>query len=450
MYAKMMIMRGFRLLMSAWGFTYYEALLVTGSLAAIILAFIMPVWGLAENTDSSPSSPVNNSPTVTLVVLPSAPKAGENISLIGAASDVDGDPMTFEFSINEESVYRGSDSLLEWVFTSPGVYVLKFTAADDKGGSDMAAISLQVSGSEEHDPVNPAGSDHLTEGALEAGAVLTADPPTIETVERVNEGQTRLVLESRSITTGDPVPAGLDGAGVHVPGEVNVQVTSVLPGYAFAGWYRGQTKVSDNPNFIYALDQDTTLVAYLVKLSVELCSDRLEVPENGSVDLVIRLSALPLLALRINLLEQAGNRSFLVSGAESIVLDKDNWDSGAMVRVTAPGDADAVDGSARLVFGGEGAISDEVLLVERDAHALLEVEVVPPEAGVAFGGGLVSRDSLAVVGVQPHPGFQVQEWQVVRGSAEIQDSQGSEIKVKASGSGLVRAVLVSGIINEHF
>lgn len=432
----MMGMRGFNLLMTAWGFTCYELLLVAGSMAAIILAAIMPVWGLAS--DALPSDPLssdsvtNSPPTVTLVVIPSAPRTGERVSLVGAASDIDGDPMSFDFWVNEEPVYRGGDSLLEWVFSSPGTYVVKFAATDNQG-SDTAAISLTVKGS--------GISDIPTIAALPEVDSVSADARDGELGGAVGNAVAQLTLESRSLSTGDPVPAGLTGEGLHALGNVGVQITSILPGYAFAGWYHGRNKVSDTPRFDFPLGEATTLVAYLVKLSVELGGDSLEVPENGSVDLVIRLSALPLLPVRINLLEQVGERSFLVSGAEAIVMNGDNWDSGFTVQVSAPGDSDATDGSARLVFGGDGVTSDEIVLVERDAHSLLEVEVVPKEAGLAFGGGLVSRGNLEVVGVQPAPGFQVQQWQVVHGDAEIQEIRGSEITVKAAGSGLVRAIL---------
>jgi hypothetical protein len=108
------------------------------------IMLVLTVGGLV-GLSCHESRPANHDPTITSLNLPAGVNAGYVTAFICAASDPDGDALTYEWQCNAGSLFPKTGSAVYW--TAPetsGQARIWITVQDDRGGSDIRYDTVTV------------------------------------------------------------------------------------------------------------------------------------------------------------------------------------------------------------------------------------------------------------------------------------------------------------------
>jgi len=133
----------------------------------------------------------NNPPVISSdpAATPNPVKYGEIVTFSVAASDPDGDTLTYSWDFGDSAT--SSEQNPTHVFAAPGTYDVTVTVSDDKGGTAVGTVTVEVI------------ADSITLSKLQ--------------IKREFEGERRLKIKAKGIVE---VPAGISPEGVGV--ELNI------------------------------------------------------------------------------------------------------------------------------------------------------------------------------------------------------------------------------------
>ncbi len=131
-------------------------------------------------------------------------------------------------------------------------------------------------------------------------------------------------------------------------------------------------------------------------VDIEASTNALALPEGGTDSIQIRLSAEPDAATTVSVARAAGDADISVDGAASFVFSTANWSTWQPVAVTAAADGDALDGTAYLRCGAEGATDLDIRVTEIDAEAGdADADGLPDAWELRYSGGATNMDAYA-------------------------------------------------------
>src|SRR3954465_3107623 len=91
-----------------------------------------------------PHPPSNRSPTAQITCDPCAASPGGAVRLTAAASDPDGDPLTFQWSATTGTLSADGTPRVEWTATGNSPGVISVTVTDGRGGLARATLELEA------------------------------------------------------------------------------------------------------------------------------------------------------------------------------------------------------------------------------------------------------------------------------------------------------------------
>jgi len=103
---------------------------------------------------SLPPPPSNRPPSVTLSCYPLNLTPNDTLSCEASASDPNGDPLTYEWFLNEQKLTKISPSSnrVYWDKPQPGFYTLKVVVSDNRGGTSQSSVSFTVQETQQNRP----------------------------------------------------------------------------------------------------------------------------------------------------------------------------------------------------------------------------------------------------------------------------------------------------------
>jgi PKD repeat protein len=103
---------------------------------------------------SLPPPPSNHPPSVTLSCYPLNLTPNDTLSCEASASDPNGDPLTYEWFLNEQKLTKISPSSnrVYWDKPQPGFYTLKVVVSDNRGGTSQSSVSFTVQETQQNRP----------------------------------------------------------------------------------------------------------------------------------------------------------------------------------------------------------------------------------------------------------------------------------------------------------
>ncbi len=113
--------------------------------------------GQAEDTveftvGTGQQEPGNQEPTVSLSYTPGSPEVGNPVQLNAQASDPDGDPLGYSWTVNGQPRTDLTGASPTWTPSQPGSYTVQVQVADGRGGTASDSRTISVSGGSSGDP----------------------------------------------------------------------------------------------------------------------------------------------------------------------------------------------------------------------------------------------------------------------------------------------------------
>jgi PKD repeat protein len=102
----------------------------------------------------TPPGDINHPPSVTLSCYPLNLTPNDTLSCEASASDPNGDPLTYEWFLNEQKLTKISPSSnrVYWDKPQPGFYTLKVVVSDNRGGTSQSSVSFTVQETQQNRP----------------------------------------------------------------------------------------------------------------------------------------------------------------------------------------------------------------------------------------------------------------------------------------------------------
>ena len=173
----------------------------------------------------------NAAPTVTASADPTTGNAPLQVSLTGSATDADGDEITsYEWDLGDGTTASGAD--VSHTYDTPGTYVARLSATDERGAIGFTDVTITVEPSIEPPACLAPGSDEFDGTSLDPGIwteIIRGD----QTGYRVENGQLVLTLSDGDLYQGT--------------NTANNIILQPIPGGAF----QATTQVTVNPTETY-------------------------------------------------------------------------------------------------------------------------------------------------------------------------------------------------------
>lgn len=201
------------------------------------------VNGIVALYGSAPSA--NRTPSVTASCSPCSVASGRTVTLSASASDPDGDPLSYAWSVSTGSIGNSGSASTTWLapFTT-GTVVATVTVTDSRGASASSSTAITVT---------PA--DRLLSGArLTAGQSIQSPSGGYRLIY---QGDGNLVLYSTA-TNAAVWWTGTTG----VPGQFVLQTDGNLVIYDAATTALWFTGTAGNANAFFAVQSDGNVVLY--------------------------------------------------------------------------------------------------------------------------------------------------------------------------------------------
>ena len=176
-------------------------------------------------------TPVNVAPVIVSAALatPSAVQVGATVSFSVAASDADGDPLTYAWNFGDGSF--GSGALTEHVYTSPGTFTTQVNVTDPAGAGAVSSAVVVVSplptpGDSDGDGFPDAieialGTDPLNAASTPFGGQLAGAPvPFAITQLNIGLNFARPNSDTLTLQGSVPIPADFTALGQTVALDV--------------------------------------------------------------------------------------------------------------------------------------------------------------------------------------------------------------------------------------
>jgi hypothetical protein len=132
--------------------------------------------------------------------------------------------------------------------------------------------------------------------------------------------------------------------------------------------------------------KDLTVTEADSELSAVPSAVTVTLAEDGKGTFQVTLNRKPSATVTVNVARFSGDSDIAVSAGGKLVFTAANWNVAQTVELTAAGDADADNGSAKILLSGEGLVDRDVTAVETDSDLGVAVErgsVSVPEGGSA-------------------------------------------------------------------
>ena len=269
--------------------------------------------------------------------------------------------------------------------------------------------------------------------------------------------------------TAAPVDAGkvtLGGGSLVVPGEPVAIKAEPVPGMRFAGWRvvgRNAGIVITDPS-----SPETTVTAFAqinkkrvdrfvadfvaeekgpkdALISTERDKFLIEIPEDGTAEVRVRLTSRPNEDLRVqpSYDERDWDKDFSISSKEPLRFTPENWNRWQTVTLRAKADDDQSAGFGRLIFKGEGILPAHVYVLEKESELMLTA--LPGAGGASVspaGRAAVTRSKPVSLRAQAAPGYRFSRWMILKGKAPIEKPMQATTTVTLNTAAEIRAVFV--------
>lgn len=226
----------------------------------------------------------------------------------------------------------------------------------------------------------------------------------VEAVER-DDDYSLIVTAVTGVVAKDPDSAFYDnGMGVTL-------IASANTGRHFAGW-SGDVSGSTNP-VVITMDADKQVVASFALNVITVLTDRasVSVPEGGSTNIRVRLSAQPTGDTVVAVARTSGDTDITVSGGANLSFSTVNWPVYQSVTLTAAEDnSDNVNGGATITFQGVGVTPATVEAVEMDDDYTLTATAVNGVVTKTPDLPYYDRGTKVVLTVLPRPLYFFAGW----------------------------------------
>lgn len=157
-------------------------------------------------TNPSPAPPASNNPPTAALTANATGQAGVALAFTSRSSDPDGDPLTLAWDFGDG--LRGGGLSIAHVYSKAGVYNVKLTASDGKGGSAFAAktVTVAASGVVAGPALNVTGTISDATGAALGGVTVELDGANLGSSDALGK-------VTVSVPTGIPINLVLTKTG---------------------------------------------------------------------------------------------------------------------------------------------------------------------------------------------------------------------------------------------
>ena len=244
------------------------------------------------------------------------------------------------------------------------------------------------------------------------GTVTLSSPQLSSKTVSLQEADDDFMLTVNAGEGGSTSPSGTSIREGSPPATVQIAATP-NSGLVFVGWTGDVPSghETDNP-LTLTVDADKTVTATFAPLTVGLVvsTTALTVPEGGTANLDIKLSAQPTENKTVNL--TATGDGDIVVGPATLLFTPINWDLWQTVSLGAAEDGDALDSTTTVAVSSPGMLGRTVVATEADDDFVLTANAA--EGGATTPSGTSAHEGsppeTVPVTATPASGYVFQNW----------------------------------------
>jgi len=127
-----------------------------------------------------------------------------------------------------------------------------------------------------------------------------------------------------------------------------------------------------------------------VPFDLVVSEDTLTVPEGGTAEFTVALSAQPHGTVTVTTTRTSGDEDLSVASGGTLTFDSSNWDIPHAATIAAAEDADSTDGTAEFTLTADGATNQPIVTVTEDDN---DVATIAENVALAVNGAVATADS---------------------------------------------------------
>jgi len=461
-----------------WNGNLGEAIICNASLSASdrqkVEGYLAHKWGLAANLPAEHPYKAQSPSTL-----------GAIANLDGTVSDLDGDPLTNNWTVisGPGSVSFGDANAVDTTatFTVDGTYTLRLSVNDSFGSSyDECVINVgsatsnytvtydgngNTGGAEPVDGNSPyaagatvtvlgntgsltkpgctfAGWNTAANGSGSAytpGATFSMPAANTTLYAQWTANSYTVTFNANGGTAANPLTKSVTFGSAY-----GTLATTNRTGYSFNGWFSsasGGTEITAAANVATA--ENHTLYAQWTQLAVAVVTDTdtVIVPEGGTQSFQVKLSAQPSTSVTVIVSSTAGDPDITVQSGSSLTFTTASWDTYQTVTLAAANDADAGNGSATITCDvSNAAYTDKNITAnEVDKHTTLTVTSDGNGATVPSGAVIVEKNAVTAIAATANTGYDFVNWTQTSGTANFADANSASTTAAITAPATIRA-----------
>lgn len=241
--------------------------------------------------------------------------------------------------------------------------------------------------------------------------------------------------------TGGQITQPATSPGTYDENDVVTIQASPAAGYAFAGW-TGSANIADPSNALTTVTMlaDTTVTAAFTDLNeqFDVSPTSATVPEGGSTDITVALTAQPTGTVTANVAYASGDTDISAATRAQLQFTTGTWATPQTVSITASEDADTANGVAvlRLTDAAGNLTAVDLTFTESDDDRVLTLAADPAGGGVVSPVGATVHEGspAAVIDIAATPAV---GWLFVEWTGDVQqvaDTQAADTTVTMQAS----------------